>query len=61
LYNAPLYIPATTTIYIIRWSLMVASGILGIAILAVGAAHLESNRTAFIVGAIHAFIAGSVG
>ncbi|XP_052765955.1 uncharacterized protein LOC128207199 [Mya arenaria] len=51
---------ASTVVIVIRWLLMVASGIVGIAILASGAAHLESNKTAFIVGAIHAFISAAL-
>lgn len=49
---------ATTAITGLRWTLLVSSGILGIACLAAGAAHMEQNRTAFVVTAVHAIIAG---
>lgn len=46
----------TTVITAIRWLMFIVTGVLGIAILATGAGHLESNKTAFIVGAIHSIL-----
>ncbi|XP_045183098.2 uncharacterized protein LOC123541597 [Mercenaria mercenaria] len=50
----------TTVINVIRWLVFIAAGVLGIGVLAAGAAHMEKNSTAFIVAAIHGFISAVV-
>lgn len=46
----------TTAITAIRWLVFVGAAVLGIAVLAAGAAHMVKNSTAYVVAAVHGFI-----